>query len=92
MSVPIWEFIVDVPSPGRDHRKNKPSTLLQQNVIDVRIVGTDPVRHVRDVELDGSTTTRFEVDEEQAVHGVEEVARMRFACSSCWAGPRPRIC
>jgi len=73
------EFIADVPSPGPDHRKDKPSTLLEQNVIDARVVRADLVRHMRDVELDGATATRFEVDEEQPVLGGEEVARMRFA-------------
>jgi len=77
--VPIGEFIVDVPSPGSDHRKNKPPTLLEQNLIDIRIVCADLVRHVRNIEFDWSTATRFEVDEEQAVLGAEEVSWVRFA-------------
>ena len=87
MLVPIREFIAHVPSPGSDHRKNKPPTLLEQNLIDIRIVRADLVRHVRNIEFDWSTATRFEVDEEQTVLGAEEVAWMRFAvqqllCSS----------
>jgi hypothetical protein len=48
-------------------------------LIDIRIVGADLVWHVRNVELDGSTATRLEVDKQQAGLGAEEVARMRFA-------------
>jgi hypothetical protein len=33
---------------------------------------------VGDIELDGSTAARVEVDEQQAVTGAEEVAGMRF--------------
>ena len=79
MLVPIREFIADVPAPGSDHRKNEPPTLCEQNLIDIRIVRADLVWHVRNIELDGSTATRFEVDEQQAALGAEEVARMRFA-------------
>ena len=64
--VPIRELIADVPSPGCDHRKNKPPTLLQQDLIDIRVAGADLVRHVRNIELDWPTATRFEVDEYQA--------------------------
>jgi len=48
-------------------------------LIDIRIVRADLVWHVRDIELDGSTATRLEVDEQQAALGAEEIARMRFA-------------
>lgn len=74
MLVPIREFIVDVPAPGSNHRKNKPATFLKQTSINTRIVRAGLVRRVRDIELDGSTATRFKVDEEQAVPGAEEVA------------------
>ena len=77
--VPIREFIADVPAPGSDHRKHEPPTLREQNLIDVRIARADLLWHVGDVKLDGSTAARFEVDEQQAVTGAEEVARMRFA-------------
>ena len=69
MLVPIREFIADVPSPGPDHRKNKPSALLEQNVIDARVVRADLGGDMRDVELDGPTATRFQVDEEQPAFG-----------------------
>ncbi len=72
--VPIRELIADVPSPGSDHRKNKPTTLLEQDLIDIRIVRADLVRHVRNIELDWPTTTRFEVDEQRSVRRAQDVA------------------
>ena len=71
---PIREFIADVPAPGSDHRKNKPATFLKQNSINVWVVRADLVGHVRNIELDRPTATRFEVDEYQAALGAEEVA------------------
>jgi hypothetical protein len=77
--VPIREFIADVPAPGSDHRKHQPPTLREQNLIDVPIARADLLWHVGNIKLDGSTAARFEVNEQQAVTGAEEVARMRFA-------------
>jgi hypothetical protein len=48
-------------------------------LIDIGVVPADLVRHVRNIEFDRPTATRFEVDEPQAVLGAEEVAWMRFA-------------
>ncbi len=79
MLVAVGIFVAAVPAPGSDHHQNKPPTFREQNLIDIGIVRADLLRGVRNIELDGSTTARFEVDEEQAVTGVEEVARMRFA-------------
>ncbi len=79
MLVPTREFIADVPAPGSDHRKHKPSTLREQNLIDIRIARADLLWHVGNIKLDGSTAAGFEVGEQQAVTGAEEVARMRFA-------------
>lgn len=79
VSVPMRELIADIPSPGSDHRKNKAPTLLEQDLIDLRVVGADLGRHVRNIKLDRSAATRFEVDEKRAVLGAEEVAWMRFA-------------
>src|SRR6476659_7526484 len=61
------------------HRKDKPSTVLEQGWIDIRIVRADLFRQRRDIELDRATTTRLEVDEERTVQRAEDVARMRFA-------------
>ena len=74
MLLPIREFIADVPSPGSDHRKNKPPTLLEEDLIDIRIVRADLVRQVRNIEFDWSTATRLEVDEQQAVLRTEDVS------------------
>ena len=79
MLVPIREFIADVPAPSSNHRKHEPPTLREQNLIDVRIARADLLWQVGNIKLDGSTAARFEVDEQQAVTGVEEVAGMRFA-------------
>lgn len=74
MLMPMRELIADIPSPGSDHRKNKPPTLLKQDLIDIGIARTGLVRHVRNIELDRPTATRFEVDEQQTVLGAEDVA------------------
>ena len=79
MLVPIRELIAGVPSPCRDHRKNKPPTLVEQDLIDIWIVGADLVRHVRNIEFDWPTAARFEVGEERAILRAEDVAWMRFA-------------
>ena len=86
MSGPVRELIADVPAPGGDHRKDQPSTLCEQDAVEIRIVRADLVRHVRDVELDGSTAARLEVDEERAVRGVKDVARVRFAVQQLLVG------
>ena len=86
MLVPIREFIEDVPAPGRDHRKHEPSTFCKQNLIDVRIARADLLGHVGNIKLDGSAAARFEVDEQQAVTGVEEVAGMWFSVQQLLGG------
>ena len=89
MSVPVRELIAGVPSPSSDHRKDKPPALLKQDFIDIGIVSADVVRHVRNIEFDWPTATRFEVDEERTVLRAEDVAWMGFAVQSCSAAPRP---
>jgi hypothetical protein len=58
--VPTGELIAAVPAPGGDHGKNKPPTLSEQNVIEIRIVRANLAWHVRNVELDGSAAARLE--------------------------------
>jgi hypothetical protein len=77
--VPVREFIADIPAPGSDHRKHEPPALREQNLIDVRIARADLLWYVGNIKLDGSAAARFEVDEQRAVAGAEEVAGMRFA-------------
>ena len=86
MSESIRELVAGVPSPGSDHRKNEPPTLLEQGLIDIGIVRADVVRHVRNIELDGPTATRLQVDEERTVLRVEDVAWMGFAVQQLLAG------
>jgi hypothetical protein len=84
--VPIREFIADVPAPSRDHRKHEPSTFYKQNLIDVWIARADLLGHVGNIKLDGSAAARFEVDEQQAVTGADEVAGMRFSVQQLLGG------
>ena len=71
MSLSIRKLIMHVPAPCRDHRENEPATLLEQKLINLRIVPADLVRHMGNVEFDRAAATRLEVDEEQAVRGAE---------------------
>jgi hypothetical protein len=77
--VPVRELIADVPAPGSDHREHEPPALREQDLIDARIARADLLRHVGNIKLDGSAAARLEVDEQQALTGAEEVARMRIA-------------
>lgn len=52
--------------------------MAQQLPIDTGIVLGDLVRCVREVELDGSTTTGFEVDEQRPVLRGQQIARVWF--------------
>ncbi len=94
MLFPIWEFITDVPTPGSDHRTHEPPTPREQNLIDVRIAHAYLLWRAGNIKLVGITAARFEVDEQQAVTGAEEVARMRFAMQQLLGqhrGSEPRI-
>ena len=79
MSVSVRQLITHLPAPGGDHCQNEPTTLLEQNLIDIRIQQADLVRHVRNVEFDGATATCFEIDEQQTGRGTEQIAGMRLA-------------
>jgi hypothetical protein len=76
---PIRKLISHIPAPSRHHREDKPTTLLEQDLVDCRIVHADFVRHVSNVELDRATAARLEVDEEQAFWAAQEVPRMRLS-------------
>src|SRR5262245_69378 len=77
--VSVRVLITDVPSPGSHHGKHESPALLEQDLIDIRVMRADLVGCVRDVELDRPTAARLEVDEERAVRRVEDVAWVRFA-------------
>ena len=75
----VGELVVSVPSPRCDHRKHQPSTLVEEILVDLRVVLTDIVGHVRDIECSWATAAGFEVDEERSVRCVEDVSRMGLA-------------
>ena len=79
MTPSVRELVVSVPSPRRDHREYQPAALGEEILIDVQVVITDIGRRVRHIELNWATTAGFEVDEDRATRGVEDVSRMRLA-------------
>ena len=86
MSQSIRELVANVPSPGSNHRKDEPPTLLEQSLVDTGIVRADVVRHVRNIEFDGPTATRLQVDEERTALRVQDVAWMGFTMQQLFAG------
>ena len=56
---PVRKLISHVPAPRRDHREDEPTTLLEQSLVDTRVVHADLVRHVSNVELDGAAAARL---------------------------------
>src|SRR5690242_12051138 len=79
MSTSVRKLIPHIPTPSRDHRQYEATRLLEQHLIDTRIEHADLVRRVGNVELDGTSAARLEVDEEQAVSSNQEIAGMRLA-------------
>lgn len=75
----VGELVVSVPSPCRDHRKHQPSTLVEELLIDARVVRTDIGRDVRYIEFNWATAAGLEVDEERPAGCVEDVPRMGLA-------------
>ena len=75
----IRELIARLPTPCGDHCENELPTVAEQRSIDARIVLTDRVGDMSEIELDGSAAARLEVNEQRSVRGVEHVAGMRFA-------------
>ena len=76
MPTPVRKLIPHVPAPSRDHREDEATTLLNQSLVNTRIVCADLVRHVSNVELDGAPAARLEVDEEQSFWGTQDVPSM----------------
>ncbi len=75
----VGELVVCVPPPRCDHREDQSSTLVEEIVIDVRVVRTDIGGHVRDIECNWTTAAGFEVDEARPVRCVEDVPWMGLA-------------
>jgi hypothetical protein len=65
---------------------------LEQGLIDIRIQQADLVWHVRNVEFDGATATRFEVDEQQTGRGTEQIAGMWLAVQKLIRGHAAANC
>jgi hypothetical protein len=76
---PVRELVARIPAPRRDHRQHQDPALAQQVRIDTRIVLTDLLRCMSEVELHRSTTTRLKIYEDQPVPRAEHVARVRLA-------------
>jgi len=79
MSTAIRKFIPHIPTPSRDHRQYEATRLLEQHMIDPRIEHADLVWRMGNVELDGTSAARLEIDEEQAVSSNKQVAGVRLA-------------
>src|SRR6202044_1593321 len=75
---PVRELVVSVPPPCCGHRKSEDSAFAQQILIGSRIGLAHCLWSVGDVELDGTTTKRLEVYEQQTFLCPEQVAWMRL--------------
>src|SRR5690349_14092293 len=75
----IRKLVTKLPTPRRDNRENELSALVQQPLVDVRVVPADRLGNMGEIELDGSTAARLKVDEQRAVLRVEHIALMRLA-------------
>ena len=71
--------IVRIQPPGRDHRKDEGTALVEPCVIDAGIARADLRRDMGQVEFDRTATGRLEVDEQRAMLGVEDVPGVRLA-------------
>ena len=60
--------------------------VAQQHVVDARVVLADSLGNMGEIELDGSTAARLEVDEQRPFLRAEYVARVRFAVEQLLAG------
>ena len=63
-SLPVRELVARIPAPRGDHGKNKDPALTEQFFISVRITLADLFGDMSEVELDGPTATRLEIDEQ----------------------------
>ena len=75
----VGELVVSVPAPGGHKGERQHPALVQQAVVDIRIVRGNRFGSMSDIELDRAADARLEVDEQQAVLRPEEVSRVRFA-------------
>jgi len=86
---PVGELVVSVPAPRCDHREHEDPTIAKQVLIGCRIVLTDFLGRMRDVELDRSAAAGLEVYKEQPSLRPEQVAWMRLAVQQLLASATP---
>jgi hypothetical protein len=78
-SPPVRKLVAKLPTPRGDHREDKLSAIVQQPLVDVRVVLADRLGNMGEVELDRSAAARLKVDEQRAVLRAEHIAWMRLA-------------
>src|SRR5215472_8335697 len=86
---PVRELVVSIPAPRCDHREHEDPTLAKQVLIGCRVILTDFLGRMRDVELDRSAAACLQVYKEQPSLRPEQVARMRLAVQQLLAGATP---
>src|SRR5438105_847025 len=86
---PVRELVVSIPAPRCDHREHEDPTIAKQVLIGCRVVLTDFLGRMGDVELDMSAAACLEVYKEQPSLRPEQVARMRLAVQQLLAGTTP---
>ena len=77
--MPVRELVARIPAPRGDHGKNKDPALTEQFFVSVRIALAHIFGDMGEVELNRSTATRLEIDEQQPGLRAEHVAWVRLA-------------
>jgi len=72
-------LVICIPTPRRDHCQDEAATLANQFVISSGITLADGLRDMSEIELDRTTATRLEIDEQQPFRSPQHVPRMRLA-------------
>ena len=67
-----------VPAPRCDHGENELPALVQQSLVNARVVLADRLGDMGEIELDGSMAARLKVDEQRTVLRTEHIALMRL--------------
>jgi hypothetical protein len=72
-------LVIQIPTPRRHHRQHEAATLLNQFAVSSGISPANGLRDMGEIELDGATTTRLEVNEQHTVRSVQHVPWVRLA-------------
>src|SRR6478752_8059559 len=78
-SPPVRKLVAKLPTPRGDHRDDELPTLVQQPLVNARVVLTDRLGNLGEIELDGSAAARLKVDEQRAILRAEHIALMGLA-------------